>query len=101
MSMPIQWRFSFLCRVECGAAAAERVEDDVAFVAGGFNNAFEEGDGFLGGVAETLVCQRMDRRNLILVQPATFNARASQQSPPIGHHEHSHWVRNNGCQVIA
>ena len=33
-----------------GAAACERVEDEVAFVGGSEEDAFEEGDGFLGGV---------------------------------------------------
>src|SRR5260370_20287589 len=33
-----------------GAAAGERIEDEVAFVGGGEEDAFEEGDGFLGGV---------------------------------------------------
>ncbi len=35
---------------DCGAAAGERIEDEVAFVGGGEEDAFEEGDGFLGGV---------------------------------------------------
>src|SRR5260370_23742074 len=38
------------CREESGAAAGEGVEDEVAFVGGGEEDAFEEGDGFLGGV---------------------------------------------------
>lgn len=37
-----------------GAAAAEGVEDDVVGVAAGFNDAVEEGEGFLGWVAEAL-----------------------------------------------
>ena len=35
---------------ERGAAAGEGVEDEVAFVGGGEEDAFEEGDGLLGGV---------------------------------------------------
>jgi len=35
-----------------GAAAAERVEHHVARVRRGGEDAFEQGDGFLGGVAE-------------------------------------------------
>ena len=34
------------------AAAAERVHDDVARVGGGLDDALEQGEGFLGGVAE-------------------------------------------------
>ena len=34
-----------------GGAAAEGIEDDVAFVAGGFDNALKQGDGFLRRVA--------------------------------------------------
>ena len=35
---------------DCCAAAEERIEDEVAFVGGGEEDAFEEGDGLLGGV---------------------------------------------------
>jgi len=35
---------------DCGAAAEEGIEDEVAFVGGGLEDAFEEGDGLLGGV---------------------------------------------------
>ena len=38
-----------------GAAAAEGIENEVAFVGAGFDDAFEEGFGFLGGVAEALL----------------------------------------------
>ena len=38
-----------------GAAAAEGIEDYVAFVGAGLDNAFEEGLGFLGGVAEPFI----------------------------------------------
>ena len=38
------------CGEERGTAAGERVEDEVAFVGGGEEDALEEGDGFLGGV---------------------------------------------------
>ena len=41
--------------VDGGAAAAEGVEHDVAGVAAGADDAFEEGERFLGGVAEALV----------------------------------------------
>ena len=40
-----------------GAAAAEAVEDEVVFVGGGSNDAFEEGFGFLGGVAESFIAR--------------------------------------------
>ena len=51
----------FLRRMDGGAAAAERVEHHVAGVGGGVDDAFEQGEGFLGGVAEafmttTLLC---------------------------------------------
>ena len=36
-----------------GAGAAEEVGDEVAFVGGGFDDAFEQGFGFLGGVVES------------------------------------------------
>ena len=42
-----------------GAAAAERVEDYVAFVGTGFDDAFEEGFGLLGGIAEALLGLRL------------------------------------------
>ena len=35
---------------DCCAATEERIEDQVAFVGGGLEDAFEEGDGLLGGV---------------------------------------------------
>ena len=44
-----------MCDLHCGAAAAEGIEDYVAFVGRGAENAFEEGFGLLGGVAETLL----------------------------------------------
>ena len=50
--MPIQWRSSFCGGGDGGAAAAEGVEDDVAGVAGGLDDALEQGEGFLGGIAE-------------------------------------------------
>ena len=55
MSMPIQRRFSRSATVMAGAAAAKRVQDDIAFVAGGIDNALQEGLGLLGGVAETFL----------------------------------------------
>ena len=48
-----------------GAAAAEGVEDEVAFVGAGFDDAFEEGFGFLGGVAEALLGLGVDGRNVV------------------------------------
>src|SRR2546425_9483614 len=36
------------CREQRGAAAGEGVEDEVVFVGGGEEDAFEEGEGFLG-----------------------------------------------------
>jgi hypothetical protein len=41
--------------VDGGAAAAERVEHHVAGVGRGGEDAFEQGDGFLGGVAEAFL----------------------------------------------
>ena len=38
-----------------GAAAAERVEDDIALGAAGVDDAFEQGFGLLGGVAEAFL----------------------------------------------
>src|SRR6266851_5077786 len=35
---------------DCGAASRKRIEDEVAFVGGGEEDAFEEGDGFLRGM---------------------------------------------------
>ena len=45
----------FLRDLDGGATAAEGVEDYVAFVGGGAEDAFEEGFGFLSGVAETFL----------------------------------------------
>ena len=38
-----------------GAAAAEGIEDQIAFVGTGFEDAFEQGFGLLGGVAEAFI----------------------------------------------
>ena len=38
-----------------GGAAAEGVEDDVALLAAGLDDSFEEGQGFLGWVADALL----------------------------------------------
>jgi hypothetical protein len=48
-----------------GAAAAEGVEDDVAFVGAGANDAFEESFGFLRGVAEALLCLGVNGRYIV------------------------------------
>ncbi len=46
--LPVQ----LLRRMNGRAAPAERIEDDIAGVGGSGDDAFEECDGFLGGVAE-------------------------------------------------
>ena len=46
------------------AAAAERVEHKVAGVAAGLDDALQEGEGLLGGVAETFLRLGVDRRNV-------------------------------------
>ena len=43
------------------AFVVDRVEDDVAFVGRGLQDAFEEGHGFLGGVAEAFLSLRIKR----------------------------------------
>ena len=48
MSMPIQRRFKLLRRGDSGAAAAEGIENDVALVAAGFDDAFQQRFWFLG-----------------------------------------------------
>ena len=45
----------FFGGMDGGAAAAERVEHQVAGVGGGGNDALQQGDGFLGGVTEFLL----------------------------------------------
>ena len=47
-----------------GAAAAEGVEDEVALVGTGFDDAFEKGFGFLSGVAEALLGLCVDWPNV-------------------------------------
>ena len=51
-----------LRRVDGGAAAAERVEHHVAGVGGGGDDALEQGEGLLGGVAEAFLGLGIDRR---------------------------------------
>ena len=41
MSMPIQLALELLRRMHGGAAAAERIEDDIAFVGRGGNDALK------------------------------------------------------------
>ena len=41
----------FLRHRRRGAGAAEEIGDEIAFVATGFDDAFKQGFGFLGGVA--------------------------------------------------
>jgi hypothetical protein len=50
-SMPIQRRFQFLRGMDGGAAAAKGIENKIAFVGRGGDDAFEEDKGFLGRVA--------------------------------------------------
>lgn len=56
--------FELLCDGNGGAAAAEGVEDGVAFVTAGFDDSFEQGLGLLGWVAETFGGLRVDWRNI-------------------------------------
>ena len=56
-SMPIHWRLEVLGGDQGGAAAAKGVQDDVALVAASFDDAFKEGDGFLGRIAEGFVAE--------------------------------------------
>ena len=51
-----------------GAAAAEGVEDDVALVAAGVDDALQQGLGLLGGVAEAFLC------------PSAYRVMSSHQS---------------------
>ena len=53
--MPSQRRPRDWAASNGGAAAAEGVEHNVAGVAAGADDALEEGEGFLGGVAEAFV----------------------------------------------
>ncbi len=61
-----------------GAAAAEGIEDDIAFIGAGFDNAFEEGFGFLGGVAEAFLVLGVDGGD---VCDDVLNVAASAQEP--------------------
>jgi hypothetical protein len=49
--------------VHCGAAAAERVEHDIAFVAAGGDDAFEQGEGSLRGVTKAFAANCIDPKN--------------------------------------
>ena len=67
--MPIHCPPELLRRVHRGAAAAERVEHEVAGVRGGGHDALEQCDGLLGGVAEafwagTAYCANIGPYNL-------------------------------------
>ena len=56
-----------------GAAAAEGIQHPVAGVGGGLHDALEQGEGFLGGVAEALSGLGVDRKNIcpnIAYQPS-------------------------------
>ena len=57
-----------LGRYAGGGAAAEGVEDDVAGVRAGLDDAIEEGEGFLGGVADPFLRNRQARN----VSPPVF-----------------------------
>src|SRR5713101_1061724 len=46
-----------------GAAAEERVEDEVAGIGGGEEDAFEQGDGLLRGMLAEALLPRLGRRN--------------------------------------
>jgi hypothetical protein len=46
------------------AAAAKAVQHEVALVRGGFENAFKQGFGFLRCVTNSLVCLRIDWKNI-------------------------------------
>ena len=60
---------------DCGAAAEERVEDGVAFVGGGEEDAFQEGEGLLGGVLAEFflagVGRRIGQTDFICLPPAS------------------------------
>src|SRR2546422_7603934 len=51
-------------RKKSGAATGEGVEDEVAFVGGGEEDAFEEGNGFLGGVLAEFFLPGLGRTDL-------------------------------------
>jgi len=55
--------------VDSGAAAAERVENGIAGVRGGIEDAFEQGDRFLRGVAEAFFRLRVKFRNTLPKTP--------------------------------
>ncbi len=51
-----------LRRMDRGAAAAEGIEHDIAFVRRGAKNAFEKGEGLLGRIAEAFRRLRVNGR---------------------------------------
>jgi hypothetical protein len=55
----------FLGGDDGGAAAAEGVEDGIALVAGGLNNAFQQGERLLRRVAEALAGVCPDWRDVV------------------------------------
>ena len=58
--LPVQ----FMRRMHRGAAAAERIEHHVARVGRGGENTFEQGDGFLRGIAEAFLSLGLHRNNV-------------------------------------
>ena len=64
MSMPIQRRLRRCATEIGGAASAERIEDEVAFVGAGFDDAFEQGFGLLRRIAEPLFRHHVDWVNV-------------------------------------
>ncbi len=58
-----------LGHVQGGAAAAEGVQHQVAFVAAGSDDALQQGFGLLGGVAEAFFGLGIDGRNIGPINP--------------------------------
>ena len=51
-------------RLNCGAATTKRIQHNIAFVAGGTNNPFQQGERLLGIVTKPLLRLRIQNRNV-------------------------------------
>ena len=81
-------------------AAAEGIEHEVAFVAAGFDDPFQQGFGLLSGIAEALSCSRgfmpvnvVPQRPALVTRPASRRGQRSRlRKPPP-------WRVNQACFV--
>ncbi len=65
MSMPIHWRLSFCAAWTVVPQPQKRVEDYIAFIGRGSDDAFEQRDWLLRWVAKALLSLRVQRRDVV------------------------------------